>query len=73
VEQSWSNVYRLLSRLHSNRTYCAKDLPLVIWKEGEQLHIKYYWPEIQVAEECVFSEEETKGIIAMLGTLPGLN
>jgi hypothetical protein len=73
VEQSWRSVHSLLSRLRKNQTYCAKDLPLLIWKEGEELHIKFYYPESQEVEECAFSGEETKGILTMLAKLPSMN
>jgi len=53
--------------------YCAKDIPLLIWTEEEALHIKFHSPEDQMVEECVFSREETRMIVAMLAELPGLN
>jgi hypothetical protein len=73
VPQSWSSVHSLLSRLRKSQRYCAKDVPLLIWKQGEELHIKFHSPEDQVVEECVFSGEETIGILTMLETLPSLN
>ena len=73
VHQNWMSVHRLLSRLRKNQRYCAKDQPLLVWREGEELHIKFYVPDIQVAEECVFSDAETMGILTMLEKLPGLN
>jgi hypothetical protein len=73
VEQSWSSVHILLSRLRKSQRYCAKDVPLLVWKQGEELYIKFFDPESQAAEECVLSGEETKRILAMLGGLPSLN
>jgi hypothetical protein len=73
VPQSWSSIHSLLSRLRKNRRYCAKDVPLLIWKESDELHIKFHSPEDQVVEECVFSGAETKRILAKLERLPGLN
>jgi hypothetical protein len=73
VEQSWSNVHTMLARLRKNRRYCAKNVPLLVWKEGEALHVKYFLPDIKVAEECVFSVEETSRILTELEKLPSLN
>ena len=73
VLQSWSSVQRLLIRLQTSRTYCAKDVPLLVWKEGEELHIKFHSPEDQVVEECIFTREETGRILTILERLPGLN
>ena len=73
VLQSWSSVHSLLSRLRKSRRYCAKDVPLLVWKEGEKLHIKYFSPDDQVVEECVFSDEETVRIMTMLDRLPSWN
>ena len=58
VLQSWSSVQTLIFRLRTSRTYCAKDVPLLVWKEGE---------------ECVFSGEETERILEMLEGLPNWN
>src|SRR4029453_11724372 len=66
VPQSWLNVHSILSRLRKSRVYCAKDVPLLIWTEEEELHIKFHSPEDRVVEECMFSCEETKMILAML-------
>ena len=73
VPQSWLNVHSILSRLRKSRLYCAKDIPLLIWTEEEALHIKFHSPEDQMVEECVFSREETRMIVAILAELPGLN
>lgn len=73
VEQSWLSVHTLLSRLRKSQRYCAKDVPLLVWKQGEELHIKVYIPEGQMVEECVFSGVETMRILAMLEKLPGMN
>lgn len=73
VMQSWLNVHILLSRLRKSRTYCAKDVPLLVWQEEDQLHIKFHVPEELVVEECVFSDEETEGILTMLEKLPSWN
>jgi len=73
VLQSWSSVHRLLFRLRISQIYCARDVPLLVWKEGEALHIKYYIPDDMAVEECVFSGEETERILAMLEGLPGWN
>jgi hypothetical protein len=73
VEQSRANVHTLLGRLRNNRRYCAKDVPLLVWKEDEALHVKYFLPDIQVAEESVFSVGETRRILTMLQKLPSLN
>ena len=73
VRQSWLSLHSLLSRLRKNQRYCAKDVPLLIWKEGEELHIKYHSPEDQVVEECVFTREETGRILTVLARLPSLN
>jgi len=73
VLQSWSSVRTLIFRLRMSRTYCAKDVPLLIWKEGEELHIKYHIPDDMRVEECVFSGEEAEGIVAMLEGLPSWN
>ena len=73
VDQSWSNVHSILSRLRKGQRYCAKDHPLLIWQEGQELHIKFYLPDLKVAEECIFSSEETRRILTMLERLPGLN
>jgi hypothetical protein len=73
VHQSWMNVHSLLSRLRGNLRYCAKDKPLLVWKEKGELHIKYSWPDSQVVEEAIFSNEETTRILEMLARLPGLN
>ena len=73
VQQSWLSVHSLLSRLRKSRRYCAKDVPLLIWKEGEELHIKFHSPEDQMVEECVFTREETGRILTMLERLPSLN
>ena len=73
VLQSWSSVRRLVFCLRTSRTYCAKDVPLLVWKEGEELHIKYHIPDDMRVEECVFSGEETEGILARLEGLPSWN
>ena len=73
VPQSWLSVHSLLSRLRKSQIYCAKDVPLLVWQEGEELHIKFHSPEDRVVEECVFSGEETMGILTMLEKLPSLN
>jgi len=73
VRQSWLSVHSLLSRLRKSRTYCARDVPLLVWKEGEELHIKYHIPDDLAVEECVFTRAETGRILAMLEGLPGLN
>ncbi|HSL30295.1 MAG TPA: hypothetical protein VK900_13935 [Anaerolineales bacterium] len=73
VNQSWMNVHTLLCRLRKGRRYCAKDRPLLVWQEDEQLHIKYFWPDDQVVEECVFSSFETTRILTMLEKLPNMN
>jgi hypothetical protein len=73
VRQSWSNIHSLLSRLRKNQTYCAKDVPLLIWQEGQELHIKFHDPGILVVDECVFSSQETKRILTGLEMLPNLN
>lgn len=73
VPQSWLSVHSLLSRLRKSQIYCAKDVPLLVWQEGEELHIKFHSPEDLVVEECVFSGEETMGILTMLEKLPSLN
>jgi hypothetical protein len=73
VPQSWLSIHSLLSRLRKSKTYCAKDVPLLIWKESEELHIKFHSPEDQMVEECVFSSEETGRILTMLERLPTLN
>jgi hypothetical protein len=73
VRQSWSNIHSLLSRLRKSQTYCAKDVPLLIWQEGQELHIKFHDPGILVVNECVFSSQETKRILTSLEKLPNLN
>ena len=73
VDQSWTSVHALLSRLRKGQRYCAKGEPLLVWKEGEELHIKFYVPDGQIVEECVFSGAETRRILTMLEKLPGLN
>ena len=73
VDQNWTNVHVLLSRLRKGKRYCAKEHPLLVWKEGEELHIKFYSEKTGVAEEGVFSSEETRGILTMLEKLPSLN
>ncbi len=73
VRQSWSSVQRLLFRLRISQRYCARDVPLLVWKEGEELHIKYYIPDDMAVEECAFSREETERILAMLEGLPSWN
>ena len=73
VMQSWLGIHILLSRLRKNRTYCAKDVPLLVWKEEEQLHVKFHVPEELVVEECAFSGEETARILTMLEELPSWN
>jgi hypothetical protein len=37
------------------------------------MHIKFYDPDNWVAEECVVSGEETRGILTKLERLPTLN
>ena len=73
VRQSWSNIHVLLCRLRKSQTYCAKDVPLLVWQQGQELHIKFHDPDILVAEECVFSSQETKRILTGLDMLPSLN
>jgi hypothetical protein len=73
VLQSWSSVQRLLFRLQIRQSYCAREVPLLVWKEEEELHIKYHIPDDMRVEECVFSGEETGRILAMLEGLPGWN
>jgi hypothetical protein len=73
VQQSWLSVHSLLAKLRENRRYCAKDVPLLVWKEGEELHIKFHSPADKVVEECVFTCEETVRILTMLDRLPSLN
>ena len=73
VKQSWLSVHSLISRLRKSRRYCAKDVPLLVWKEGEELHIKFHVPEELVVEECVFTREETERILTMLDGLPSWN
>ena len=73
VRQSWANIHLLLSRLRKNQTYCAKDVPLLVWQEGQELHIKFHDPGILVVDECVFSNQETKRILTRLEQLPNLN
>jgi hypothetical protein len=73
VLQSWLSVHSLLSRLRKSQRYCARDVPLLIWKEGEELHIKYHIPDDMAVEECVFTPEETGRILEMLERLPGWN
>ena len=73
VRQSWSNIHVLLSRLRKSQTYCAKDVPLLIWQQGQELHIKFHDPDILMTEECVFSSQETKRILTGLDLLPSLN
>jgi hypothetical protein len=73
VKQNWSSVHTLLSRLRKSQRYCAKDHPLLVWKQGEELHVKFYSEDTGVAEECVFSGEETRRILTMLEELPSWN
>lgn len=73
VLQSWSSVQRLLFQLRISQRYCARDVPLLVWKEGEELHIRYHIPDDMVVEECVFSCEETKRTLAVLEGLPSWN
>jgi hypothetical protein len=73
VAQKWSSVHVLLSRLRNSRTYCAKDVPLLVWQQGEELHIKFHSPNELITEECVFTREETERILATLDKLPSLN
>ena len=73
VRQSWSSVQTLLFRLQTSRRYCATDVPVLVRKEGEELHIKYHIPGDMAVEECVFSEEQTERILTMLEGLPGWN
>jgi hypothetical protein len=73
VPQSRISVHRLLSKLRKGRTYCANDIPLLVWQENEELHIKFHSPNDQMVEECVFTGEETRGILEMLAKLPSLN
>jgi hypothetical protein len=73
VPQSWSSIHSLLYKLRNNQRYCAQDIPLLIWKQGEELHIKLQLPDSQVVEECAFSSEETGRILMILQKLPCLN
>ena len=73
VLQSWSSVQRLIFRLRTSQRYCARDVPLLVWKEEEELHIKYHIPDDMAVKECVFSGEETERILAKLDGLPGWN
>lgn len=73
VLQTWSGVRTLIFRLRTSQRYCARDVPLLIWKEGEELHIKYHIPDDMAVEECVFSGEETKRILTRLEDLPSWN
>ena len=73
VSQSWMNIHRLLSRLRNGRTYCAQDVPLLVWQQGEELHIKFHSPNDQMVEECVFTGDEMEGLMTMLEKLPSLN
>jgi hypothetical protein len=73
VLQSWSSVQRLVFRLRTNQRDCARDVPLLVWKEGEELHIKYHIPDDMAVEECVFSSDETGRILTKLEGLPSWN
>ena len=73
VRQSWSNIHSLLSKLRKSQTYCAKDVPLLVWQEGQELHIKFHDPDLLVVDECVFSSQDTKRILTGLEMLPNLN
>jgi hypothetical protein len=73
VLQSWSSVRTLIFRLRIRQRYCARDVPLLVWREGEELHIKYHIPDDMVVEECIFSREETERILAKLERLPSWN
>lgn len=73
VAQKWSSVHVLLSRLRNSRRYCAKDVPLLVWKQGQELHFKFHSPNDQMVEECVFTSEETGRILATLDKLPSSN
>jgi hypothetical protein len=73
VRQSWWDVHALLSRLRKSQTYCAKDVPLLVWQEGQELHIKFHDPSLLAVDECVFSSQDTKRILTGLEMLPNLN
>lgn len=73
VLQSWSSMQRLIFRLRTSQRYCARDVPLLAWEEGEELQIKYHIPDNMAVEECVFSREETERILAKLEGLPSWN
>lgn len=73
VLQKWSGVRTLIFRLRISQRYCAKDVPLLVWKEGEELHIKYHIPDDMAVEECAFSGAETERILAMLEGIPSWN
>jgi hypothetical protein len=73
VGQSWSSIHSLLSKLRNRQKYSAKDKSLLIWKQGDELHIKFYSLDTHLEEECSFSREDTERLVSLLESLPSLN
>ena len=73
VDQNWSSIHALVSRLRKKQKYSANDHSFAAWKQGDELNIRFRALDMQFAETLIFSSEMTAKMLSALETLPNLN
>jgi hypothetical protein len=73
VDQSWSGVHALVSKLRRQQEYSANDHSFSAWKQGDELNIRFHTFDMPLEEILIFSSEMTAKILSALETLPNLN
>jgi hypothetical protein len=71
--QSWLSIQELSAKLRNKQRYFSKDASLSIWKQGDQLNVKFYALGTPFEDTLTFSNEAATKILCMFQHLPNLN
>ena len=71
--QSWLSIQELSAKLRNKQRYFSKDASLSIWKQGDQLNVKFYALGTPFEDTLAFSNEAATKILRMFQHLPNLN
>ncbi len=73
VDQDWTSINSIISKLRKKQKYCAGDHSLLVWKQGEELYVKLRCLDLRLEETLTFSKEMTDKFTQTLEGLPCLN
>lgn len=73
VDQDWTGINSIISKLRKKQTYSAGDHSLSVWKQGEELYVRLQCLDMRLEETFTFSREMADKFTQTLESLPCLN